>query len=83
MCPCCRAYTKRVHDYRLQQVRYIPFQGKQVTLDLRKRYYFCPFCHKRFAEPCLFLPSYHRKTRRLAFYIVSLLRQTFSAKQIA
>lgn len=83
ICPCCGAYTKRVHDYRLQQVRDIPLQGKQVTLVLRKRRYFCPFCHKCFTEPYSFLPGYHRRTRRLAFYIVSLLRQTFSVKQIA
>jgi transposase len=83
ICPCCGTYTKRVHDYRLQEVRDISLQGKQVILVLRKRRYFCPSCHKRFTEPCSFLPSYHRRTRRLAFYIVSLLRQTFSVKQIA
>nr|WP_306286651.1 helix-turn-helix domain-containing protein [[Clostridium] symbiosum] len=50
---------------------------------LRKRRYLCPYCRKRFTEPYSFLPSYHRRTRRLAFYIVSLLRQTFSLNQIA
>ncbi|MCG4749574.1 ISL3 family transposase, partial [Enterocloster aldenensis] len=49
----------------------------------RKRRYLCPSCRKRFTEPYPFLPIYHRRTRRLAFYIVSLLRQTFSLKQIA
>lgn len=83
ICPCCGTYTKRVHDYRLQEVRDIPLQGKQVILVLRKRRYFCPSCHKRFTEPCSFLPGYHRRTRRFTFYIVSLLRQTFSVKQIA
>ena len=61
----------------------IPLLGKQVILLLRKRRYLCPYCRKRFTEPYSFLPSYHRRTRRLAFYIVSLLRQTFSLKQIA
>ena len=82
-CPCCGAKTKRIHDYRLQEVQDIPLQGKQVILVLRKRRYLCPSCHKRFTEPYSFLPSYHRRTRRLACYIVSLLRQTFSLKQIA
>ena len=82
-CPCCGAKTKRIHDYRLQEVQDIPLQGKQVILVLRKRRYLCPSCHKRFTEPYSFLPSYHRRTRRLACYIVSLLRQTFSIKQIA
>ena len=49
----------------------------------RKRSYFYPFCHKRFREPCSFLSRYHCRTRRFAFYIVSLLRQTFSVKQVA
>lgn len=82
-CPCCGANTKRIHDYRLQEVQDIPLLGKQVILLLRKRRYLCPYCRKRFTEPYSFLPRYHRRTRRLAFYIVSLLRQTFSLKQIA
>lgn len=82
-CPCCGTKTKRIHDYRLQEVQDTPLQGKQVILVLRKRRYLCPSCHKRFTEPYSFLPSYHRRTRRLAFYIVSLLRRTFSMKQIA
>ena len=82
-CPCCGAKTRRVHDYRLQEVQDIPLQGKHVILVLRKRRYLCTSCRKRFTEPCPFLPSYHRRTRRLTFYIVSLLRQTFSVKQIA
>ncbi|EHF03989.1 hypothetical protein HMPREF1020_04039, partial [Clostridium sp. 7_3_54FAA] len=73
-CPCCGAKTKRIHDYRLQEVQDIPLLGKQVILLLRKRRYLCPYCRKRFTEPYSFLPSYHRRTRRLAFYIVSLLR---------
>ena len=82
-CLCCGAKTRRVHDYRLQEVQDIPLQGKHVILVLRKRRYLCTSCRKRFTGPCPFLPSYHRRTRRLAFYIVSLLRQTFSVKQIA
>lgn len=81
-CPCCGAKTKRIHDYRLQEVQDIPLLGKHVILVLRKRRYLCTSCHKRFTEPYSFLLSYHRRTRRLAFYIVALLRQTFSLKQI-
>lgn len=50
-CPCCGAKTKRIHDYRLQEVQDIPLQGKQVILVLRKRRYLCPSCRKRFTEP--------------------------------
>ena len=82
-CPCCGAKTKRIHDYRLQEVQDIPLLGKHVILLLRKHRYLCPYCRKRFTEPYSFLPRYQRRTRRLAFYIVSLLWQTFSLKQIA
>ncbi|MCB7066934.1 transposase family protein [Enterocloster citroniae] len=70
-CPFCETKTKRIHDHRLQEVPDTPLQGKQIILALHKRRYFCPSCHERFTEPYSFLPSYHR---RLAFYIVSLLR---------
>lgn len=30
-----------------------------------------------------FLPLYHRRTRRLAFSVISILRQTFSLKQVS
>ena len=82
-CPCCGAKTKRLHDYRLQEIQNIPIQGKQVILVLRKRRFLCTSCFKRFTEPRSFLPSYHCRTRRLTIYIVSLLRQTFSIKQSA
>ncbi|WP_349699504.1 helix-turn-helix domain-containing protein, partial [Hungatella effluvii] len=72
-----------MHDYRLQEVQDVPLQGKQVILILRKQRYLRTSCLKRFTEPCSFLPSCYRRTRRLAFYIVSLFCQTFSVKQIA
>ncbi len=40
-CPCCGAKTKRIHDYRLQEVQDIPLLGKQVILRLTS-------FHKRF-----------------------------------
>ena len=82
-CPCCSCKTKRVHDYRIQEIDDTPFQGKTVTLILRKRHYLCTSCGKRFLEHYSFLLSYHRRTRRLAFYVISLLRQTFSLKQVS
>lgn len=82
-CPCCGCITKRVHDYRIQEIDDTPFQGKTVTLVLRKRRYLCSSCGKRFLEHYSFLPSYHRRTRRLTFYLISLLRQTFSFKHVS
>lgn len=83
ICPCCGYKTKRVHDYRIQEIDDTPFQGKTVTLVFRKRRYLCVSCGKSFLEHYSFFPSYHRRTRRLAFYVISLFRQTFSLKQVS
>ena len=82
ICPCCSQKTKRIHDYRMQQICDIPLQGKHTFLVLRKRRYICS-CVKRFLEKYSFLPKYHRRTKRLAYYVIHLLRNTFSLKQVA
>ncbi len=82
ICPCCGRKTKRIHDYRSQQICDIPLLGKQTFLILRKRRYLCT-CGKRFLESYSFLPKYHRRTKRLSFYVIHLLRNTFSLKQVA
>lgn len=82
ICPCCAQKTKRIHDYRTQQICDIPMLGKHTILVLRKRRYICS-CGKRFLEKYSFLPKYHRRTKRLAYYVIHLLRNTFSLKQVA
>jgi transposase len=82
-CPCCGCKTKRVDDYRIQKIDDAPSYGKSVTPVLRKCRYLCSSCGKIFLEHYSFLPSYHRRTRSLAFYVVDLLRQTYSFKQIS
>jgi len=62
-CPACGALTDRVHDYRMQTVKDVPF-GRKTLLHLRKRRYRC-MCGKRFFEKNFFLPRYHRVTSRL------------------
>ena len=83
ICPCCGQKTKRFHDYRLQEIQDIPYQEKHIILVLRKHRYLCKSCGKRFLESYSFLPRYHRWTRRLAFFVIHLLRQTFSLKQVS
>ena len=39
VCPHCGHTTKRVHDYRLQNIKDIPYNGKSVVIRLRKRRY--------------------------------------------
>ena len=82
-CPCCHGQTDKVHDYRTQKVRDINILGKNVYLLLRKRRYICPHCGKRFYEDNSFLPRYHRTTNRMTAWIISMLKSSYSFKEIA
>lgn len=82
VCPCCGRETRRVHDYRLQKIKDLPMQLKHAYLILRKRRYACS-CGKRFYEKYSFLPTYQRKTLRLSYKIIDLLRITRSLKSVA
>ena len=61
LCPCCGLATKRIHDYRSQTIKDLPFQMKHCYLVLRKRRYLCS-CGKRFFENYSFLPRYFQRT---------------------
>ena len=82
ICPCCGLATKRIHDYRLQTIKDLPFQLKHCYLVLRKRRYLCS-CGKRFSETYSFLPRYFQRTSRLTAFIASELRSTVSIKSVA
>ncbi len=82
-CPCCQASTKRVHDYRLQTIKDLPFQAKHCFLVLRKRRYICCSCSKRFYETYDFIPRYFQRTSRLTAYIANACRETQSITSIA
>lgn len=82
ICPACGCITQKIHDYRSQTIKDLPFQLKHTYIILRKRRYACP-CGKRFTEKYSFLPSYQRKTLRLSYKIIDLLRSTRSMKSVA
>ena len=82
-CPCCGYTTSKIHDYRIQKVRDIPYRLKTVNLVYRKRRYVCIECGKRFYEENTFLPRYHQMTSRLSAYIIERLRGTDSFTNIA
>ena len=82
ICPCCGNSTKRIHDYRMQKIKDLPFQLKNTYLVLRKRRYVCS-CGKRFSEKYAFLPRYHQRTTRLTHKIADMLRSTESLKSVA
>jgi len=49
-CPCCGATTKKIHDYRYQTIKDLPFQLKHCYLVLHKRRYVCK-CGKSRVSP--------------------------------
>ena len=83
ICPCCKTPTSRIHDYRTQKIKDIPFQFKNCFLVLRKRRYVCPNCKKRFSEHYDFLAKYQQRTVRLSFIIINLLSENVSIKHIS
>ena len=82
ICPVCGALTKRIHDYRMQTIKDLPFQLKHCYLVLKKRRYSCP-CGKQFFEDYSFLPRYFQRTSRLTAFIAAALHDTASVSSIA
>jgi transposase len=81
-CPCCGATTIRIHDYRQQRIKDLPFQLKDCYLILKKRRYLCS-CGKKFYEKYSFLSKYQQRTIRLSYGILNELRDTVSIKYVA
>lgn len=81
-CPVCGRLTKRIHDYRMQSIKDLPFQLKHCYLILRKRRYICS-CGKRFYENYSFLPRYFQRTSRLTAFIASSLHDSSPVSTIA
>lgn len=81
-CPKCGELTERVHDYREQAVKDIPF-ARATLLYLKKRRYCCPACGKRFYEDNPFLGRYRRMTTRLIGHIISQFKNLKPAAEIA
>ena len=81
-CPVCGKTTKRIHDYRMQTIKDLPFQMKHCYLILRKHRYICT-CGKRFYEDYSFLPRYFQRTSRLTAYIANALHDTRSITSVA
>ena len=82
ICPVCGRNTKRIHDYRMQTIKDLPFQLKHCYLILRKRRYACS-CGKRFYENYSFLPKYFQRTSRMTAFIADALHDTRSVTSVA
>lgn len=81
-CPQCGSITNKVHDYRQQKIKDIPF-GRTTYLHLRKRRYVCSECGKRFAEKNPLVPRYYRLTRRSIASIIQQLKDLVSSSEVA
>ncbi len=82
-CPNCGELTQQVHDYRLQEVKDLPVQGRKLIWRYHKRRYCCPCCQKRFYESNYLLPKWHQITNRMAAFCLELLGQKRSQANIA
>ena len=82
ICPVCGNSTTKIHDYRWQTIKDLPFQLKNCYLVLHKRRYVCS-CGKKFYESYEFLPRYLHRTKRLTWKIADLLHETTSLKSVA
>ncbi len=82
ICPACGNSTAKIHDYRWQTIKDLPFQLKNCYLVLHKRRYVCS-CGKKFYESYEFLPRYLQRTKRLTWKIADLLHETNSLKSVA
>ena len=82
ICPVCGRNTKRIHDYRMQTIKDLPFQLKHCYLILRKRRYVCS-CGKRFYENYSFLPKYFQRTSRMTAFIANALHDARSVTSVA
>ena len=79
-CLWCNNVTAKVHDYRIQKIKDIPFQGKSCTLHLKKRRYHCPNFGKHFYESYDFISRYMHRTQRLTKFIAHSFRSTITIK---
>ena len=82
ICPVCGNSTAKIHDYRWQTIKDLPFQLKNCYLVLHKRRYVCS-CGKKFYKSYEFLPRYLHRTKRLTWKIADLLHETVSLKSVA
>ena len=82
ICPHCGRETNRIHDYREQKIKDIPF-GRTTYLHLRKRRYSCAHCRKHFAEKNTLVPRYYRLTQRCIASIVQQLKELVCATEVA
>ncbi len=82
-CPCCKAKTNYIHDYRTQLVKDTKIFNKNVVIVYKKRRYVCRNCDKRFYESNDFLTKYSRMTKRATLTIIDMLKESVTMKYVS
>ncbi len=64
ICPKCAQSSSTIYDTRRVRLKDAPVRGKAVTLEVRKRRFFCKPCKKPFTEPIQGVGRRQRTTQR-------------------
>lgn len=83
VCPSCKRFTKRIHDYRIQKIQHFSIGNKRTYIYLNKRRYICPHCGKKFYEDYKFVQKYFRKSNALFENVISDLKKIKNFKTVA
>ena len=64
VCPKCASPSKSIYDHRNVTIRDEPLGNRAVTIELRKRRFWCALCSKPFTEPVAGIKKGHRTSER-------------------
>ena len=75
VCPHCQTYTDNLHQNRPILVRDLSICGQGVYLQVPRRQFICPHCHKYPTESLDFLGKRRNYTRRYENYIYEKVKE--------
>ena len=82
-CLHCQKQTSLIHAYRRQPIKTLGLVDTSILVYYRKRRYWCPHCHKAFAEENPFISRYQRMTRDMIACIIKEHGSLLSSADIA
>ena len=68
-CIHCYCFSLYGHGTKQQLIMDVPYHGKQVYIQLKRKRYKCKDCGKTFFQECVDVSDNHRATNRLVKYI--------------
>lgn len=70
VCPKCATSSSTVYDHRTIRVRDAPLRNHAVTMEIRKRRFYCKSCKKPFMEPVSGIRKGYRTTQRYRSHLL-------------